>query len=206
MVSMSLTTLGNNRIPNTFYVSFGNNIPPRSFGYPAGIDNTSINAAGVSFSAGLITYFDKDKSERTTKLGVDFVFAEMAKNFNTITKPERRLSSTLFAMKLGPVLSTELTKHLNFDIYSQGVIGLTTLSYYNNYRNLVLHLSDYTPQLGIAAGIRFGYRFIAVNFEYNWGRPSIFYHDNTIDEVHELKINQSYLRLGVSVKFSSFKQ
>ena len=204
--------LSQNKLSSTGYISSGYNVLSSGFGYPTGVEGSSLGTVGVSFTAGRILFMEERASDKPGTFGLDFSYVDFAINQNTISSrnlygipTESILRSAMISMKVGPVYSYATSPGLILDLYAQGVIGMSNFTYYDNYQNQPRQLSQ-MPQIRAAGGLRFGYQFLALNIEYNWGRPSIKTLDTNSGVIKSFNINQSFLKIGLSFKFSPFEQ
>ncbi len=204
--SFLFTTFAQNQLNNSFYLTPGFNKPLNDFGYPANTTERSLNTVGFGFGAGFIHYFS-DESTNPVNFGLDITFAELSVNINKISvvmdnyAQERNISSTMLAMKAGPVITIIPQSKMGLDIYSQFMLALSGFDY---------HYSDYTdrasaiPQYRFVGGLRLGYNIIYFNFEYSWGQPTVKRIADNNHNIEEFRINQSFFRFGITVKFKAF--
>ena len=220
MCLMTLSVFSQNAIRNTAYVSPGINMPGRSFGYPTNASNASLNTLGAGFNAGMIFYFNDNDAEigSLINFGLDFTVAEFVVNRNIIVAPvnhnqewrpsDPELSSVMMSMKIGPVVTIVPQSKFGLDIYAQGMLGLSNFDFLNTETQSIDSSPTLTPQYRIASGIRVGYHVLFLNIEYSWGEPVVRKASGSSvpgEEISEFTIDQSYLRLGVTFKFSAFK-
>lgn len=204
--SFLFTTFAQHQLNNSFYLTPGFNKPLSDFGYPANKTERSLNTVGFGFGAGFIHYFS-DEGTNPVNVGFDITFAELSVNINKISvvindyAQEINLSSTMLAMKAGPVITIIPQSKMGLDIYSQFMLGLSGFDY---------HYSDYTdrasaiPQYRLVGGLRFGYNIIHFNFEYSWGQPTVKRIADNNHDIEEFRINQSFFRFGITAKFKPF--
>ena len=223
MCLLTLSVFSQNAIRNTIYVSPGMNMPGRSFGYPTNAPNASLNTLGAGFNAGMIFYFNDNDAELGSLInfGLDFTVAEFVVNRNIIVAPDNQdqnewfwnssdpeLSSIMMSMKIGPVVTIVPQSKVGIDIYAQGMLGLSTFDFLNTETQTIDSSPNLTPQYRIASGIRVGYHVLYLNLEYSWGEPVIRKASGSNvpgEEVSEFTIDQSFIRLGLTFKFTAFK-
>ncbi len=215
MISFSLSSQSS--LKNTFYLSPVVTMPTEDFGYPKNVNSTSLNAFGAGFNFGMLFYFKEEDEASLLNYGVDLTIGEFTINRNSIVLPENsyysfsrndpNLSSTILSMKIGPVMTIVPQDKVGIDVYAQGVLGLSSFDFYNNINNEIDRSPSLTPQYRVASGLRFGYHFIYLNFEYNWGQPVVRKASGSSvpgEEVNEFTIDQSFFKLGATFKFNAF--
>ncbi len=211
----SKTAYSQNTLSSTGYISPSAGLPSSSFGLDKGVDATSINAAGIVFSGGMIYYFNDDEEDikRDTYFGIDMTFGEIALLSNTIKNSyvqggtvyhnEMNLSSTTLAIKMGPIISYTPGSRFIFDLYANGSIALGSFSYFTHVTNYSRHSPEFIPYFRLSGGVRFGYQMMHFHAEYNWGQAKT---SSLIDgRIYDFKINQGFLRVGVTYKFRAFE-
>ncbi len=191
------------KLKNAVYLTPASfNKPLSDFGYPSTEPESSLNTVGFGFGVGYLFYFNDPD---IINIGADITFAELNTNFNNMAMydgGEELTSSTMLAMKLGPVLTIVPQDKIGIDFYSQFMFGISGFDYY--YLGEIENVSA-LPQYRIAGGLRFGYNLIYFNFEYNWGQPTVKKRIGEGQTIQELKINQSYFKFGINIKFRAFE-
>lgn len=217
---VGIPSIAQNYLRNTGYITPGINMPTRDFGYPTNATNASLHTLGAGFGAGMIFYFKDDDADigSVFNFGIDFTVAEFLVNRNVIVSPdndepnwfyeptEPELTSVMMSMKVGPVVTIVPQNKIGIDIYAQGMLGLSNFQFFNTESNKIDNSPSLTPQYRVASGVRVGYHVLYVNFEYSWGEP-VIRKQSTVNsgEVTSFNIDQSFFRLGLTIKFSAFK-
>lgn len=217
---LSAMAFSQSALRTTGYLSPGINSPSANFGYSKGVENMSINTFGTGVSGGMIIYFNNEESDvpQRTNIGLDVAFCEIMINNNIVAAEpifdeysdsyefsEHELKSTIVSIKIGPVLSIVPHTKYMVDLYAQGAVGLSDFSYYDNFTNSFKGSAGMTPQYRVSGGMRVGYQYLFLNVEYNWGRPNIKTVDSNTGSIRSFNINQSFLRIGFTFKFSAFE-
>ena len=204
---ISINSYSQHSLNNSFYITPGFNKPSDNFGYAENLSDRSLNTVGFGFGAGFIHYFGKSDTN-PVNFGLDITFAELCVNVNRISLvmnnyvEERNLSTIMLAMKAGPIITIVPQGRLGLDLYSQFMLGLSGIDYY--YNNNDTDYASAVPQYRFVAGARFGYNIMYFNFEYSYGKPTVKRITDTNHNIEELKINQSFLRFGITLKFKAF--
>ncbi|MFO8067941.1 MAG: hypothetical protein R6U11_10205 [Bacteroidales bacterium] len=217
----SVSTFGQSSVRSTIYINPAMNIPSYDFGYPKNVPNASLSSVGAGFGLGMLFYFTDEDAELASLVnyGIDFTFAEFALNNNYIIVPENEdeglfgnynseLNSRMLSMKVGPVVTIVPMDKFGIDIYAQGMLGMSNFKFYNDELKMIDESPGLSPQYRVAAGTRIGYNIIYLNVEYSWGEPVIRKASGSVEpghEVSEFKIDQSFLRVGLAIKFAAFK-
>lgn len=217
----SVSLIAQNNVRNTVYLNPAMNIPSHDFGYPTNVNNASLSTVGAGFGIGMLFYFTDEDAELASPInfGIDFTFAEFAINNNYIVTPENQdpglfgyydteLNSKMVSMKIGPVITFVPQDKFAIDVYAQGMLGMSNFKFYNNDEDIVDSSPGLSPQYRVASGLRFGYNMVYLNVEYSWGQPVIRKATGGEDpsqQVREFKIDQSFIKVGLVVKFSAFK-
>jgi len=201
LIFFNLPSVAQSSLKNAFYLApFSFNLPVNDFGYSTETQSVSLNSVGFGFGLGYIFYFtDPD----VVNIGADVTFAELDVNFNRISLPDHdgMINSTMLGMKLGPVLTFVPEDKFGIDLYCQLMFGISRFDY--NHQGVINNVTA-IPQYRLAPGMRFGYNLIYLNFEYNWGRPTVK-ETGAGAHIRELKINQSFFRFALCIKFSAFE-
>ncbi len=191
-----------NTLKNAVYLSpVSFNKPLSDFGFPKTEIETSLNTVGFGFGVGYLFYFTEPD---IVNFGADVTFASLDFNFNNISLDgkEELTNSAMFAMKLGPVMTIVPQNQIGIDFYCQFMFAISGFDYY--HEGAVEKVSA-IPQYRVAPGMRFGYNVIYFNFEYNWGRPTVKKKAGTSQTIRELKVNQSFFKFGITIKFRAFE-
>lgn len=221
-VLLSLPLLSQSEINSTFYLEPGYNMPFSGYGYPVNYTgvNNSLNTYGAGVGAGVILYMSDSETPQLIHVGLDYTLAEVSVNSNNIAYleedfggqsyvTETSLVSRMVSMKLGPVVTFVPKDRLALDVFMQGQLGLSSLDFYNEKEASVDQGSNMEVQYRLAGGLRIGYYKTFLKIEYSYGVPTIkkASSQNTLSTqslIEKHKVDQSYLRVALCIKFNSF--